>query len=134
VTEKPLAFLEVHEVQEILENGPCQVHKFLGRDEASGKPIYGQYTGTVEGSWHDIRDLADGVDGWQVPDLGLVRLVDNYGGEGQGDDYWMVISVSDGYTTRLFKMNGYHVSHDGSYYDGPFEEVKAVQKMVTVYE
>jgi hypothetical protein len=134
VTEKLLAFLEVHEVQELLEEAPCQVYQYLGRDEASGKPIYGQYTGTVEGDWHTIQDKADGPEDWNVPGLGVVKLVENYGGEGQGDDYWMVISVSDGYTTRLFRMNGYHVSHDGSYYDGPFEEVQAKKKMVTVYE
>lgn len=134
MSTKLLAFLEVHEIKELLEEAPCQVHEFIGRDEASGKPIYGQYTGTVEGDWHSIHDYADDANGWEVPDLGTVKLVEDFGGEGQGEDYWMVISITDGYTTRLFKMNGYHVSHDGSYYDGPFEEVKAVERMVTFYE
>jgi len=42
-----------------------------------------------------------------------------------------VILAAEG---RLFRKTGYHQSFTGGDFDGPLEEVKAVQKMVTVYE
>lgn len=58
----------------------------------------------------------------------------DYGGEGQGDQYWVVVSISDGLTTRYFKRNGWYASYNGGYLDGPTEEVKPKQKTITVYE
>jgi hypothetical protein len=59
-----------------------------------------------------------------------VTKVDDFGGEGQGDDIWVVIRVG----TQLFEKSGYYASHYGSDWEGPFTEVQAVQKTVTVYE
>ncbi len=58
----------------------------------------------------------------------------SYGGEGQGDEYWLVISVSDGETTRYFRRDGWYASYDGGYLDGESYEVKPQEKMITVYE
>lgn len=70
-----------------------------------------------------------------VPGLGRVTVVEIFGGEGEGDRYYLVFRVEaeDG-TVRFFKMNGWYASHDGGHFDGPFEEVKAVEKTITVYQ
>jgi hypothetical protein len=60
--------------------------------------------------------------------------VAEYGGEGDGDQYWVVISISDGLTTRHFRKDGYYASYDGGYLDGDTSEVKPVEKLVTFYE
>jgi hypothetical protein len=57
-----------------------------------------------------------------------------HGGEGQGDQYWVVISISDGLTTRYFRRDGWYASYDGGYLDTDTFEVKPAEKVVTVYE
>lgn len=81
-------------------------------------------------SYNDIKYGSEG----KIPGLGYVKLVDEYGGEGQGEEYWVVFSVSDGEVTRLFRMDGYYASYCGSEFDGELKEVQARQKTVTVYE
>lgn len=70
-----------------------------------------------------------------IEGLGNVTTVEQFGGEGQGDRAWVVVKVEfpDG-TVRYFKKDGYHASHDGTYFDGDFDEVTPQQKVVTVYE
>lgn len=61
--------------------------------------------------------------------------VAEYGGEGQGDDYWVVVSVSDGLTSRYFRMDGWYASYgNGGELDGEVSEVTPVEKMVVFYE
>lgn len=62
------------------------------------------------------------------------NVVAEFGGEGEGDQYWMVISVSDGETTRYFRRDGWYASYDGGYLDGDTYEVKPAEKTITVYE
>jgi hypothetical protein len=60
--------------------------------------------------------------------------VAEYGGEGDGDQYWVVISISDGTTTRYFRKDGYYASYDGGYLDGDTREVKPAERLVVFYE
>lgn len=60
--------------------------------------------------------------------------VAEYGGEGEGDRYWVVVSITDGLTTRHFRKNGWYASYSGGYLDGDTEEVTPREKLVTVYE
>jgi hypothetical protein len=60
--------------------------------------------------------------------------VAEYGGEGDGDQYWVVISITDGLTTRHFRKNGWYASYDGGYLDGDTSEVKAKEKTIVVFE
>jgi hypothetical protein len=62
------------------------------------------------------------------------EVVASHGGEGEGDQYWMVISISDGNTTRFLRKDGYYASYDGGYLDSDTSEVKPKEKMVTFYE
>lgn len=66
-----------------------------------------------------------------VIDGAVVKTVDSYGGEGQGDDFWVVVSVSkEGEVTRYVKNVGWYASYDGGYFDStkgtevfPFKKV-----------
>lgn len=108
-------------------------------------------------SLRDVEDLldeffqmvemgdAEGPDSWQsvkyeesvpctVPDLGTLNVVESYGGEGQGDDYWVVIMLTDDETSRYFKKSGWYQSYSGGELDGELQEVAPVPKVVTVWE
>lgn len=67
-------------------------------------------------------------DGWTG------EVVKSFGGEGEGDQYWMVISISDGETTRYFRKDGWYASYDGGYLDGETYEVTPQERLVTFYE
>lgn len=69
--------------------------------------------------WIDLKDFK-------------VRRVDSYGGEGQGDDYWMVLEVEFSDVVKAFELSGYYASYDGGYYEN-IKEVKPVDKVVTVW-
>lgn len=66
----------------------------------------------------------------EVPGLGKLEFVDDYGGEGQGDDYWVVFKVGDQY----FRQDGWYASHDGGYLDGELYEVEPVEVTRTEYQ
>lgn len=81
--------------------------------------------------WENAKYETNGpytVEGWTA------EVVASYGGEGEGDQYWMVISVTDGITTRFLRRDGWYASYDGGYLDGETYEVTPVQKLVTFYE
>lgn len=80
------------------------------------------------GGWHDD---------WVPVEVGdlSVRLVEQFGGEGQGDAAWIVIEVIEpGHEPRLFKVDGDHSSFDGTYYDGDLYEVQPKTVEVIKYE
>jgi hypothetical protein len=91
--------------------------------------------------WDELENKLDGYprsDAERVHELegiGTVRLLEHHGGEGEGDDYYMVISVTDEMgDARLFRRNGWYASYDGGYYEGPTVEVRAVDRLVTFYD
>lgn len=94
----------------------------------SGEPVEYHQSGwdawaETEGEWESVNDL------------GSVRVVENFGGEGLGDDCFLVFEVADGTGARhFFKLPGYYTSYQGGYYDGQLYEVKPVERKVTVYE
>lgn len=61
------------------------------------------------------------------------ELVDCYGGEDQGSDFWSVYSFTDGMQAVFIKFDGWYASYDGSTYE-KFYEVQPVEKTVTVFE
>lgn len=68
-------------------------------------------------------------------ELGVISYVADYGGEGQGDEYWVVVKIvgHDG-TERFFRKDGWYQSYSGGELDGNAHEVKPQQKVVTVFE
>ena len=67
----------------------------------------------------------------EIPGIGLAYGVETFGGEGQGDDIWVVFKVIG--DDRLFRKRGYYASHYGTDWDGALEEVEAFEKVVTDY-
>lgn len=67
---------------------------------------------------------------YDVPGLPPVKLVENVGGEGEGDHRHLVFLI-DG---KYYKKTGYYASYEGTSWDGYFAEVEPVEKTVTVYE
>lgn len=66
----------------------------------------------------------------EVERLGPVQLVSTYtGGEGGGEDAELIFKIGD----RYFRKGGYYASHDGTYWDGDFSEVRPEPKTITVY-
>jgi hypothetical protein len=81
-------------------------------------------------AWHEIKmeGSTGDYDGFTA------KVVAEYGGEGQGDAYWVVVSISDGETARYFRRDGWYASYDGGNLDGPTTEVAPQEKMIVVYE
>lgn len=66
----------------------------------------------------------------------LVTTEGDYGGEGYGDEYWMVCKVEnkDGSLIGYLKWDGWYASYDGGYLeDDPFW-VEPKEKVVIVWE
>lgn len=137
-----LAELTVEEVEELLEGHPFKRNEYRVKRYdyatksyvATGEVIPERYDSIVEGdaSWYEFEELPR--EGIVVEGLGLVTLESQYGGEGMGDEYYIVLRVTEGDTVRFFRKNGWHASHDGSYLDGSLDEVKPVDRVVTFYE
>lgn len=88
----------------------------------------------VEGpsSWSDIK-WNDGLP-CEVPGIGTLTHIEDYGGEGKGDDYWVVFSLTKGDVTRYFKKSGWYQSYSGGELDGELEEVTPTAKVIMVWE
>lgn len=86
-----------------------------------------------------------GEDGWSlfmheeinnVPtELGVISHEKSFGGEGQGDAYWVVVKVTGEFgVERFFRMDGWYQSFAGGELDGEPYEVKPTPKTVVFYE
>ena len=62
-----------------------------------------------------------------------VKLLDQYGGEDMGSEYWSVYSFSKDNETFFIKFYGWYASHVGSEYQG-YKFVSPQQKTITVYK
>lgn len=69
---------------------------------------------------------------WQDVGYFKVRRVDSYGGEGGGEEYWMVLEVEFSDVIKTFELSGYYASYDGGYYN-EIKEVKPMDKVITVW-
>ena len=96
------------------------------------------------GLWDDVHERIDNR--WhqgnnsknQPVDFGggsVIKLVEDFGGEGQGDDYWIVMEITvDDEPPRLYRVEGWYASYDGGYLDGDLHEVRPKEVLRTIYE
>lgn len=64
-----------------------------------------------------------------------IKLEDSYGGEGKGDEYWSVFSVTHSGETKYFKIDGWYASYDGASMTGGIYDFFEVKKVpVQTYE
>lgn len=66
----------------------------------------------------------------------LVTTVEEYGGEGCGDDYWMVCKLEneDGSLIGYLRWDGWYGSYDGGYLESDPFWVEPKEKTITVWE
>lgn len=83
-------------------------------------------------SWRSIK-YGEGMP-CEVSGLGTLTYVDDYGGEGGGDEYWVVFSLKDDELMRWFRMDGWYQSYAGGEFDSNLKEVSPKQKTITVWE
>jgi hypothetical protein len=70
-----------------------------------------------------------------VLDGHLFSFVEQYGGEGMGDEYWIVFSVEFDGEKKFYKIPGWYQSHHGSEMDtSSTHEVHKVEKTIMVWE
>lgn len=63
-------------------------------------------------------------------DSGVARQVEQKGGEGEGEEYYLIFSVDE----QFFRVEGYYTSWTGANWEGAeVEEVEAVEVLVTKY-
>lgn len=122
---------DVRDIEQRFEDHEFVSEGFYSKyyDGLAGQPYRSVDTGWF--AWQEV-----GSEGEQVEGVGLVHLVEDFGGgEGSGETRYLVFSVTDDQgSVRFFKKNGYYASYDGSSFDGSFDEVVPVEKVVTVYE
>jgi hypothetical protein len=69
-----------------------------------------------------------------LTEAGVVcRHEDNYGGEGQGDDYWSVYSFTRGDEKVYVKFDGWYASYNGAEFNEWFF-VEPKEKVITVFD
>jgi hypothetical protein len=111
--------------------------EYDGYDDAEDNVYTSDYGDNV--SWGAVEELF-----WSYRDPKVekevggskVTLQEQHGGEGEGDEYWLVFRVenSDG-SEQFFRVDGYYASYDGTSWDGAqLREVNAVPRTVVFYE
>jgi len=130
----------VKEIDEFIGDGDGDAYYFTPETTYSWDPDNPQPARwrRIE-SWSDLQDalydkptlIGDG----SGETFFTATLVEDFGGEGQGDEYWIVVRLifPDG-VDRLVRKDGWYASYDGGYLDGDLREVQPVERMVTFYE
>ena len=97
---------------------------FIG--ELRSDQFYPVYTTVNEVNYYKERIKTEGFE--QL----LVRLIEQVGGEGEGETYFYVLEFTEGDEKVLVRLNAYYSSYNGAdYQDWYF--VKPVEVMVTKY-
>lgn len=78
------------------------------------------------------ENLGEGDVDWYDVNLGDVKIVDSWGGEGDGERIGVVYYFED--HDIYLRIDGRYASHYGSDWDNEPYEVKPTQKTITVYE
>jgi hypothetical protein len=89
--------------------------------------------------YDEFKDYVNSIYGPDDPiNLGgfIVEGIEQYGGEGMGDTYWVVFSLERDGDKKFFKLDGWYASYNGHEFDNylDFDEVKQVEKVVKVWE
>ena len=126
-TKKEL-IADINDWYAALPSNQFQYHDGASRDEAFAdldpKDRGRYFLGWAEFNEHLYSDEVT------LPSGLVVKDVERYGGEGEGDKLWVVFSVDD----QLFRVTGYYSSWDGdNWEDASLEEVEAYEVMVTKY-
>ena len=104
------------------------------------KSIIGVVEGTEPFTAEDIEEAISTVEDFDyyelehdtvtIPGIGTTEPVDRFGGEGMGDERWVVFKLEN----RLFRISGYYSSWEGTEWYEDVTEVKPVEVVKTEYE
>lgn len=104
---------------------------------ANGEEEWREVAGELCGSCHELvrgKYIANLVR--KLDNLGYVLAsVDGFGGEGKGDKYYGIFSVTKNEEITYFRLNGWYASYDGpdiEYWS--FKEVKKIQVQTFEWE
>lgn len=85
--------------------------------------------------WGEWSEIDGAEDGEVVPGVGTVKVLEDFGGEGQGEVIYLIFEITDPEGgVKLYRKDGFYASFHGSDWDGKFYEVVAREKVITVYE
>ena len=103
----------------------------LTAKEVTEKLYENDFTDPKDYGYRDPIDYMHGEEtDLEIDGLPTLKFVDAYGGEGQGDEKYVVFSIGD----QLFRMSGFYSSWGDDEWDGELEEVQAKQVQRTEYE
>ncbi|QGH74571.1 hypothetical protein KNU84_gp002 [Bacteriophage DSS3_VP1] len=85
-----------------------------------------------ESEYFDKEENADFLEAFEALGDVTIKVVDSFGGEGSGDDYYCVYEFSDGINKAYLKFDGWYASHYGSEFQSVFL-VEPRQRMITEY-
>ena len=107
-----------------MEKGEVEFKQYGWRDRT--KLIPATYEGATDWANEEIDYYFDGFT--------LVHIETHGGGEGSGEEYWMVFAVQvGGNNIAYFKWSGYYASYDGGYLTDLYEVIP-VEKTITVFD
>ena len=119
--------MNFEQIKEILESDLFKSVKLYPENWMKGNAEYysNQYTNSVKNYIFSDECLL------LLTSLGKFECVEQYGGEGQGDNYYSVYHFID--HDVYIRFDGWYASHHGSEYNEMFE-VRPVEKTITVYK
>ena len=81
-------------------------------------------------AWPEFNEMIWGSGTVDLPS-GEAKTLDSYGGEGKGDEYWVVFQVGE----KIYRVDGYYSSWEGVNWESaePYE-VKPVEVTVIEYK
>ncbi len=112
--------LTFKEIETILES-----RLFSDHDHEPSMWFHDDVYSTVD----DIKEEGEFKEAFRT--LGWFECVDDFGGEGKGDEYYKVFYFKD--HDVYIQFDGWYASHSGSEYDSMFE-VKPEQVTITQYK
>jgi hypothetical protein len=78
-------------------------------------------------NWDAVGEALYGTKEWHTADYS-VKLEDEFGGEGKGDEYYYVWSITTKDGTQYFKVDAYYSSWNGTHWDdAELTEVEPVE-------
>lgn len=87
---------------------------------------------------YDITEVSynGGFEYTNFPELEgtTIEKVEQHGGEGEGDSYYIVFKIEHGEEETYIRFNGYYSSYNGVDWNIEFDIVKPKEIMITVYE
>ncbi len=82
---------------------------------------------TVAWEWDDKKPRPVTVEGHDGPETLAVKVLEVSTGTYDDDTYVILQARDNAGEARTFRKSGYSASHDGTYFDGSFDEVESFE-------